>query len=511
MKTNALRGIFLIACVLTASCHLWAMPQKYITYEQFGAKGDGVHDDLEAIAAAHRAANEQHLPVRAADDKTYLIGKGATTVVIKTDVDFGKAKFIINDVETDNYKSWVFRVESYLKPYDVEGVTSLKRGQQNIGVKFPQNSLIEVINDRKKVYIRYGLNQNSGTPAREVFVVDKKGNVRDKSQIVWDYDHISQIKAYPMDKETLTIKGGIFTTVANQAPSTYAYRSRGFIINRSNVRVEGVTHYVTGELDHGAPYRGFLYVDHCVDVVLSNCLFTAHKTYVTIGSAKKPVSMGSYDTGAMSAVNVLFEHCRQTTDIDDNKYWGLYASNFCKDLRMDDCHFSRFDAHMGVANVTLTNCKFGYMGVRMVGFGTIRMENCEVRYNTLIALRDDYGSSWDGDIIIKNCTLRPVNPNYRSLTILSGTNTGKHDFGYLCRLPYKMVIDGLTVDDSALNPDKYEHLAIFATFNRDAHDTGLLPFPIEGQVILKNVKVQSGRECIVSANPDLYRNVEVIR
>ena len=39
--------------------------QKYITYEQFGAKGDGVTDDMPAIIAAHQAANEKGLPVKA--------------------------------------------------------------------------------------------------------------------------------------------------------------------------------------------------------------------------------------------------------------------------------------------------------------------------------------------------------------------------------------------------------------------------------------------------------------
>ena len=512
MKKLSKKILLLIACAVVASlqCRAESEEQKYVTYEEYGAKGDGVHDDLAAIVAAHNAANEKHLPVKAADGKTYFIGKGSATAIIKTDVDFGTARFIINDIETENYKSNIFRVESYLQPFDVQGVRKIKRGQRNLGVKLPHNCLIEVVDDQKRVYIRYGLNQNNGTAAQEVFIADKEGRVRDSAPIVWDYDHISEIKAYPMDEETLTIKGGIFTTVANQAPSTYAYRGRGIVINRSNVRVEGVKHYVIGELDHGAPYSGFLSMTYCADVVLSNCLFTGHKTYVTIGSAKKPVSMGSYDISARSAINVLFEHCSQTTSIDDSKYWGIFGSNFCKDLRMDHCSFSRFDAHQGVANVTLTNCKFGYMGVRMVGFGTIRMENCEVRYNTLIALRDDYGSSWDGDIIIKNCTLRPVNPNYRSLTLLSGTNTGKHDFGYTCALPKMMLIEGLTIDDTAIKSPQYQNPAIFGTFNRKADDKDLLPFVIKGKVILKDVKVTSGKEFVKSANPDIFKKMKIV-
>ena len=47
---------------------------RCITYEQFGAKADGVTDDMPAIIAAHNYANEHNLPVRtAADDRTALV------------------------------------------------------------------------------------------------------------------------------------------------------------------------------------------------------------------------------------------------------------------------------------------------------------------------------------------------------------------------------------------------------------------------------------------------------
>ena len=50
------------------------MKKTWITYEDFGAVGDGVHDDMEAIVRAHDYANECGLPVRAKDSATYYIG-----------------------------------------------------------------------------------------------------------------------------------------------------------------------------------------------------------------------------------------------------------------------------------------------------------------------------------------------------------------------------------------------------------------------------------------------------
>ena len=249
------RLIAIILSCLASLTILDAASRKYVTYEEYGAVGDGVHDDQAAIIAAHKAANELGLPVRATDGKTYYIGQGDKVAVIQTDVDFGKARFIINDVVTDTHSAPIFRVESTQKAVQITGVRNLKKEQKNLGVKLPARSLVYVENKKKMVYIRYGLNQNNGTAQKEVFIADKKGNVESCSPITWDYDEITSMTAFPIDKKTLTIKGGFFTTIANQAESKYAYRGRGFVINRSNVRVENMTHYVEGEFLDVALYR----------------------------------------------------------------------------------------------------------------------------------------------------------------------------------------------------------------------------------------------------------------
>ena len=41
---------------------------EFITYERFGARGDGKTDDIDAIIAAHEYANEHNLPVRTTAD-----------------------------------------------------------------------------------------------------------------------------------------------------------------------------------------------------------------------------------------------------------------------------------------------------------------------------------------------------------------------------------------------------------------------------------------------------------
>ena len=500
-------------CLFFAACALFAFScstPRYLTYEKFGAKGDGITDDFPAIIATHAAANEKGLPVKAKNGKTYYIGNTVGTAIVRTDVDFGNAKFIIDDssISVEDREADIFQIESNIEPITIEDVGSLKRDQTNIGRTLPGRSLVEVVNDKQKVYIRLGANQNSGVSQKEFFIADKDGNIEPSSALVWDYDTLTRMTARPIDEKPLTIKGGVFTTIANQAPSKYTYYGRGINIERSNVRIENLTHYIEGEIDHGAPYDGFLSLHKAADIVVSDCLFTAHKTYKTIGSAGVSVSMGTYDVSASGCVNVRWENCSQTTDINDTQYWGIFVSNFCKSLALDHCVFSRFDAHQGVRNVTLTGCEFGHTGVNIVGFGTVKIENCDIHRKSIVTLRGDYGSSWEGELIVRNCKLI-VPKGAKSVSLLNGFNSGKHDFGYTCYLPERFDIENLVIDDSAVSNKKYQGPMIFGNFKRNVDEDGLYPYIAKGVINIRNVEVTSGKPLGVSLEPEMFRDYTI--
>ena len=87
-----------------------------VRYSDFGAKGDGKTDDIDAIAATHAFANQHGLKVKADEAATYYISGKERTAVIRTATDFGKAAFIIDDSEVQNRNASVFKVASALKP-----------------------------------------------------------------------------------------------------------------------------------------------------------------------------------------------------------------------------------------------------------------------------------------------------------------------------------------------------------------------------------------------------------
>ncbi len=483
-----------------------------VRYRDFGAVGDGETDDFDAIIAAHEFANRHSLPVEAEDDAAYYIGGGRRTAVIQTDTDFGNAKFIIDDtvVSLEDRGAEVFLVTSKHENYELEGIDSLERGQLNIGVSIPTRSLLIATDPGIRRFIRHGGNPNRGAPQTDIFIVDRDGEVDPSTPIIWDFSDSIRITAYPIDEQTLKISGGQFTTIANSAPSEYTYFSRGFGIERSRVVLDGLKHYVTGEGDHGAPYRGFISISRCAYVTVKNTVLTARKTYQTIGRAGTTVSMGSYDINVNRSAKVIFSNVTQTNDINDRKYWGIMGSNYCKNLIYDGCTLSRFDAHQGVVNASVLNSTV--RDITIIGEGLFSIKNSRVYGHSFISLRTDYGSTWRGDLAIVDTVWVPTRGR-NNLSIISGYNAGVNDFGYTCYMPGRIKIRNLHIEDDE-HGSGYTGPAIFSNFNRQMQDDSYeqkYPYVVTEKVLVENITTSSGKSFRLSDNEFMFRDVELIK
>ena len=482
---------------MTMSC------KKYLTYEEFGAKGDGVTDDLAAIIATHEEANRTGKTVKAKDGATYYIGGKNAHAVIKTDVCFGNAEFIIDDRAVENRNSPLFTVESDAIPFTPD-IKTLKKGQKKVDFPHEGTVFVQVKNANKPIFIRKGLNKTNGDPTQDIFIVDGEGNVL--STIDWDYDEITYAKAKRIDDAPITIEGGSFTTISNHEEAKYRYFSRNISITRPNVTVKGIKHYMKDVPEEAAPYGGFINIGETANVKVIDCLLTPRFIYWTESAVPgQKVAMGSYGIGLGACINVLCKNMKQTIDIHDRRYWGLVCSNFCKDLTFEDCNISRFDAHMGVSNVTLKNCTFGHQCVNLIGFGKAYIENCHIYGYQFIALRGDYGSVFFGDIEVKNSVWHPI--KHPKLSAFAAYNSGDHDFGYECHMP-NITLDGFTIDDEQ-NPDG----AFYILPNYDGNYTGEgIKYPYHTTKVLKvkDVKRASGKPFGFCENPAQYKDLKVI-
>jgi len=177
----------------------------------------------------------------------------------------------------------------------------------------------------------------------------------------------------------------------------------------------------------------------------------------------------------------------------------------------DRCVFSRFDAHMGVANATIRNSTLGHMGINAIGSGTLTVENSTIRGNTLVNLRSDYGSTWQGELVIRNCIFVPAAGRPSNASLIGGSYSGQHDFGYTCYMPERIIIENLHIDDSN-HSENYQGPAIFSNFNPERTDDSYqekFPYIKTREVLLRNVTTASGKAMRISDNTIMFRNVKV--
>lgn len=489
------------------------MEKKLLTYEEFGAVGDGVTDDFDAIIACHEEANKTGATVKAKDDATYYIGPKARTAIIKTNTDFGKAKFIVDDRGVDDIKKNIFVAASDFEFYHIE-LDKFTKDTKKIDFPHEGRAFVVIKNGNHKMFIRRGLNCNAGVGERDEIIVDGDGNVM--TRINWDFEQITDAYAKSIEDEPITIKGGIFTTIANEQESFYNYHSRNIRVLRSNVTIKDLTHYVTGEGTQGAPYGGFVTAYEVANFKMENCIMTPHYIFYTESQIPgKKVPMGSYDISIGSVINAQFIGVIQTVNIKDTRYWGIFTSNFCKDVLFENCVLSRFDAHQGVTNITLRNCAFGHQCINLIGHGEALIENCKIYGSRVADFRFDYGSLWNGNLTVKNCTLTP-DPERNPVFLFTAVNSGDHDFGYKCCQPHSITIDGLKIMNGD-NPNAKFYILPDYDSNYYALPEGDTaegkPFPYEPvhKIIVKNVSFEVENELEITNRPELYDGLIVER
>jgi hypothetical protein len=259
---------------------------KYVTYEQFGAVGDGVTDDYAAIRSAHEYANAEGLPVRGKAGATYYLGTTAanpSAITIKTSTDWQGAKFIIDDraitATSHPYSSLnIFEVKPTLSRLEISpsDIGSLSAGATNLGYAPGVDCLVHIENSNVKHYIRYGQNANSGSSQHELIVLDAEGRMDPTAPFLLDYNKVSYIYEYRVDDTPITVQGGHFTTIYNQAECVYRPYERGIMVTRSNSTVKNVTHLNTGEGETGAPSGGFTIFENANNVLFENIEYERH-------------------------------------------------------------------------------------------------------------------------------------------------------------------------------------------------------------------------------------------
>ena len=434
--------------------HSFKKNVHYVCYEDFGAVGDGVTNDAEAILAAHNfAASDGYKKIVGTSGKTYYIGSMSATAPISCNVDWTGVKFIVDDkvITTADRGRPLFGVYGIssrsFTPHNSAAIKAINEsgGIKNnnvtkidLGLGYP--AMLIVYNKSHMNYIREGVNANGGTYQSEVILVDAEGNIDPSTPFMLDYKEITDIDAYGIGAPGVEIVGGEFTTIAAEGSG---YCSRGIYISRSNSTLRGITHYVTGEPNpaekKGAAYSYFTDVSYAYNVLIEDVTYTAHRTYKN----EKGVGQGTYELTVHYASNVTFRNCTQTnfftaSGAKNTSVWGVMGGGHYKNVTYDGCLLNRYDAHSGVLNATIINSTVGNISV--VGGGVLRVENTVIYDVVTVRFREDYGAFWHGDVILKNVTMNSDRGFY-----IFDTSWVNHNFGYQTAMPTNIIIDGFYV------------------------------------------------------------------
>ena len=350
-----------------------------VTYEDFGAVGNGKTDDTEAIRAAHNAANAGGQKVLGTKGKTYYVSfTYDKPIPIMTDVDWRGCKFIFDaSAITNENDGHIFeisqtklmanevlessdsRIVELNKPAEKGEpvIKGIEHGDEqttklDLGIGVP--AMLIVTNKNSRNYMRWGLVDARGDEQKEVVLVDKDGNIDPSTPFLLDYEKITSITIHRINVEAITIQNATIehpASLINLGSGVYHAYTHGILITRPNTVVKNITHIITGEIKPDTPVKvdknglsydvtseGYSYKNGKIytnngkteylgtDVTpftgpsFGGILSIAHTHNVTVENcvfqARYHYEEGTYDISLGTANQIVFKNCIQSNFFD---------------------------------------------------------------------------------------------------------------------------------------------------------------------------------------------------
>ena len=286
--------------------------------------------------------------------------------------------------------------------------------------------------------------------------------------------------AYSADDKPITVSGldkngninFIWESITSDKVdvSGYDQAQRNINVTRSNVTFQGFDRVFvednsayTGSGSTGTPrqtYAAYINVSNAYNIVIKNMTIDYHLGHDDANG----VALGSYEFGGASSINISWIDCVQkdffrysSSDGNYIRYGGMFGSNYLRNVYLNGCVLSSYDAHSGLYNATIENSSFDH--INLVGGGDAILRNVAVYAEAnagVCHLRSDYGSMWQGDIKLDGVKLRHDDNYSGNLELIKAYYTN-HYFGFDTELPENIYINNLSIMQYTRNTEAYTH------------------------------------------------------
>lgn len=346
----------------------------FISPVQYGAKGDGVTDDTEALKKLFTVANKNHIDVKFPPNKTYKVTN--MEQVIDCNVDFNGSTMLLPE------RGVVFKTSE-----GDEIVVSADNVQNDRIINADvQDKYFTIVSD-------IDMGQRNGTGdtvfATQTMYCNHEGKFVNSK---W-YQKTKASGNYAL-KNRMESKPNI--TVKNVR---LAFQNKGafpifFKITRNNVNVENV--YIEESVQSPTGAELFL-VQYTGNVHFKN---------ISPRNVQDNTQVYGYIIGLFGTTDVTVDNLQGVNG------WGIVGTHFVTNTVFKNCNVNRIDNHYGWYNrFVVENCfitgNHGYLSFGY-GYGDFIVRGCNFEKtanstDSTINLRDDLGGYFSGQMVIENC------------------------------------------------------------------------------------------------------------
>lgn len=460
------------------------LQNRAINVSWFGAIGDGKTDDSDALIKAHDYANKHRYDVIYEKNRVYYISN-SKEITIKTNVDFNHSKILIDD--TVGSQAHLFHVINDAEPIQIDSDTvgPVASSITNDAFAGYGNAYVYVEDNTQMIYKRAGDNADRGYAKGEGFIVNNDGTII--SPLMFDYDKVSFAELRKFNSSEITLKNGQFiSTGFVTGKNLNASYKRDIFIERNGVNIINCSHSLVDDKAGKLASQGFFFHYRCASELMQN-ITVQPRHFTTVEN----VPRGTYEIGNYDVVEISYKQVNGFSL--SSSLWGCFGGFRMKDVIFENVKLNRIDSHLPSQNVYIRHSAIGDKGIRLTGFGDLEISNTTIYSFTALSLREDYGATWDGNIVIKDSKLdtRQYNNQEATFSIINVAGQVDHDYGFPLYLGKDSIrIDNFSFLENPSRPDKCVVFQIALTDN--ATGDPISPHYMATTVDINNVTRQYG-------------------